>query len=316
MKLAINRKSPIGIKDQIKRQIRILVEKGELVPGQALPSAKDMAGILNVNRNTVSLAYKEMASEGLLRIVVGSGTFVNEGKVISNTKELDKIFEKALKKAKDLGFGSEQLTDFFLTRLSTYFASPKGRCILVVDCNHEAMEDISNTLKKELEVETESVLIQTLEKNPNKAPDYLKGKDLVVCGFNHAEEFRRAIPQTSVDMVAVLLKPDVRIMNELLQLHPETHVGFACANQRSTETFYKSSFFSGGSTLTRIWAGLDNSVKLKKMLDQCSVIFATNYVYERIRKMTGSKSRTIRVDLTIDPANIELVRERLNEIKT
>ncbi len=116
--------------------------------------------------------------------------------------------------------------------------------------------------------------------------------------------------------MAVLLKPDVRIMNELLQLKPETHVGFACANQRSTETFYRSSFFSGGSALTRIWAGLDNSAKLKKMLDRCSVIFATNYVYERIHKMADSKSRVIRVDLTIDPANIELVRERLNEITT
>lgn len=316
MYIAINRKSPLGIKDQIKRQIRIRVEKGELFPAQALPSAKDMAAILNVNRNTVSLAYKEMASEGLLRIVVGSGTFVNEGKVISNTKELDKIFEKALKKAKDLGFSTEQITDFFLTRLSIYSSSPEGRCILVVDCNHEAMEDISNTLKRELGVETESVLIQTLEEKPDKASDYLKGKDLVVCGFNHAEEFRRVVPQSSVDMVAVLLKPDVRIMNELLQLNPEIHVGFACANQRSTETFYKSSFFSGGSALTRIWAGLDNSAKLKKMLDRCSVIFATNYVYERIHKMTGPKSRIIKVDLTIDPANIELVRERLNEITT
>ena len=78
MEISVDKQSPLGLKEQIKRQIRILVQAGDLIPGQALPPAKDLAGLLNVNRNTVSQAYKELALEGILETRKGSGTFVSD----------------------------------------------------------------------------------------------------------------------------------------------------------------------------------------------------------------------------------------------
>jgi hypothetical protein len=41
------------------------------------------------------------------------------------------------------------------------------------------------------------------------------------------------------------------------------------------------------------------------------VIYASTYVYDRIIQMTNSNHRVIKVELSIDQSNIDLIRDRL-----
>lgn len=311
MPIVLHKKSPFGIKDQIKRQIRIMVDSGELSVGQALPSARDMAKTLNINRNTVLAAYRELVTEGILETVIGSGTFIKERKVQSKTDALKKIVDDAFEKALHAGFSPDQITDYLLHQAAVCFPGTEGARVLVVECNRDALDDISTTLRRDLSVQTTNVLIQDLESEPRSAEELLSDIDLIVCGFNHVEELRNVVPSPPVEVVAVLLKPEIRIMNELTQLPPATSVGFTCATQRSTETFYSEAILSGGSSLIKIWAGLDQGPELQRLLEKCSVIFASHYVYDRIIRMTDAEKRVIKVELTVDRSNIELIRERL-----
>lgn len=311
MDIVLHKNGPLGLKDQIKRQIRVMVEGGELRPGQILPSAKDLAKGLNVNRNTVAAAYREMVAEGLLTSVVGSGTFVREDAVKSPTQTLRTIVDEAFGKAVASGFSPDQITDFVLNRVTTYFGTTGGARVLVVECSQEACDDISGTLERQLSVETTRLLIDQLEEHPLIASEYLSDVDLVVCGFNHVEQFRRAVHGTSIDTVAVMRKTDVRIMNELMQLPMGTKVGLACANRRSTETLSQEDMFTCGTSFIKMWPGEGNPAVLRKLVDQCHVIFATSYVYDHILSIAGPDTRVIKVDMSIDQANIDLIRERL-----
>ncbi|MDO8049712.1 transcriptional regulator PtsJ [Janthinobacterium sp. SUN211] len=50
---------------QLFDSIRALTQAGELPPGQALPTVRELAATLRVNRNTVSLAYKRLVTAGI-----------------------------------------------------------------------------------------------------------------------------------------------------------------------------------------------------------------------------------------------------------
>lgn len=50
---------------EIFESIRLLVQSGQLLPGEALPSVRDLAGMLDVNRNTVASAYKRLVTAGI-----------------------------------------------------------------------------------------------------------------------------------------------------------------------------------------------------------------------------------------------------------
>lgn len=62
---------------QIYRQVRAMILDGRLLPGQALPASRELAGRLDVSRNTVGVAYDRLAAEGFVVGRVGAGTFVN-----------------------------------------------------------------------------------------------------------------------------------------------------------------------------------------------------------------------------------------------
>lgn len=56
--------------------IRRAILSGELAAGTKLPSTRALAGELNVSRNTVLNAYRQLLAEGYLEGQEGSGTFV------------------------------------------------------------------------------------------------------------------------------------------------------------------------------------------------------------------------------------------------
>lgn len=311
MDIDIQKKSPLTIKEQIKGQIRIHIESGDLVQGQMLPSARDLGNILNVNRNTVHSAYKALADEGWVYIVKGSGTYVSAKKVAPHTDLLKRVYDDAMKNARDLGFSASHIRQYFLDRLSTPDSHLRERRILVVDCNDEAIEEMAAAIHAEMTVGIERARIQELESDPQKAYQTLQGIDLVVAGFNHVEEFHRALPACPVEVVGVVLKPDVKLMNELLRLPAGTHVGFSCVNQRSTETVHRSLPVGKRSSLSLMCAGLDHPERVREMAAQCDVIFATEYVYDAVAEMMSPDQRLVKICISIDPANVELIKERL-----
>lgn len=63
--------------EQIVEQIVQGVRAGELVPGERLPSVRQLAGDLALAVNTVAKAYRQLEAAGLLQTRVGAGTRVH-----------------------------------------------------------------------------------------------------------------------------------------------------------------------------------------------------------------------------------------------
>ena len=62
---------------QIADQIRQFIAAGSLRPGDPLPPVRQLAADLGVNLNTVAIAYRELAGEGLVAIQHGRGAQVS-----------------------------------------------------------------------------------------------------------------------------------------------------------------------------------------------------------------------------------------------
>jgi GntR family transcriptional regulator len=61
---------------QLAQQVRHALRLGLLVPGDKLPTAKEVVAKLAINPNTVLKAYRELEREGLVGARPGLGTFV------------------------------------------------------------------------------------------------------------------------------------------------------------------------------------------------------------------------------------------------
>ena len=61
---------------QIVAQIRLLVAAGQVVPGQQLPTVRDLAQTLHLNPSTVAKAYAALERAGVIITRRGAGSFV------------------------------------------------------------------------------------------------------------------------------------------------------------------------------------------------------------------------------------------------
>src|ERR1035441_8888826 len=61
---------------QLSEQIAHRIRAGLLARGERLPATRELAGLLGLNRTTVSAAYEILESEGLISGQVGRGSFV------------------------------------------------------------------------------------------------------------------------------------------------------------------------------------------------------------------------------------------------
>ncbi|MET7312677.1 GntR family transcriptional regulator [Streptomyces sp. NPDC005134] len=76
MEFRIDRRSGIAAYQQIVQQTKQALRLGVLVPGDRLPTAKEVAETCAVNPNTTLKAYRELEREGLVEPRPGQGTFV------------------------------------------------------------------------------------------------------------------------------------------------------------------------------------------------------------------------------------------------
>jgi 2-aminoadipate transaminase len=75
-RLAIAHDSEIPLYRQVSDHIASRIRSGELARGERLPATRELAGLLGLNRTTVSAAYEILESEGLIAGQVGRGSFV------------------------------------------------------------------------------------------------------------------------------------------------------------------------------------------------------------------------------------------------
>lgn len=76
LEVKVDRADPLALHDQVAAEIRRAIADGEAGPGERLPLAKDMAAVLEVNKNTVLRALRILRDEGLLDFQRGRGITV------------------------------------------------------------------------------------------------------------------------------------------------------------------------------------------------------------------------------------------------
>jgi len=63
---------------QVSERIKHSIATGELVPGQQLPTVRQLAHDLRVNFNTIARAYALLDAAGIITTQQGRGTYVRE----------------------------------------------------------------------------------------------------------------------------------------------------------------------------------------------------------------------------------------------
>lgn len=108
----LDRNEPTDLHEQVAAEIRRAIADGEAEPGDRLPSARDLAAVANVDRNTVLRALRQLRDEGLLDVRRGRGATVvatpEQGELRMRALELVRF-------ARRQGYAREEVVDLIRT---------------------------------------------------------------------------------------------------------------------------------------------------------------------------------------------------------
>jgi len=76
MRLWLNRSGEISLREQLTTQVVLGILTREMLPGERLPSTRELSRRFGIHPNTASAAYRELESQGWLEFRHGSGVFV------------------------------------------------------------------------------------------------------------------------------------------------------------------------------------------------------------------------------------------------
>jgi len=91
MLFTLDEGDPRPLYEQLVAAVKDGVRRGELQPGEALPSVRELASELGINLHTVHRAYKELRDEGVVQLRLGSRARIAPPRQPSRTEVLERL---------------------------------------------------------------------------------------------------------------------------------------------------------------------------------------------------------------------------------
>ena len=107
MLLSVDTASERPIYEQIADAVRRAVARGEILAGEKLPPASEVATGLDVNKHTVLRAYQTLRDEGLVDLRRGRGAVVT--RIATDVVKLRRDVEALVASAQSLGISRQAL---------------------------------------------------------------------------------------------------------------------------------------------------------------------------------------------------------------
>ena len=122
MELVIHTNAPEPVYEQIVRQIHEAVKSGALKPETPLPTVRQLAGDLVINRNTVARAYRILEDQGVILTAGRKGTFIRHGAAREvakvKTTRAERVMRRIVKTLIGEGLSRKEIADIFTSALN------------------------------------------------------------------------------------------------------------------------------------------------------------------------------------------------------
>ncbi len=125
MRLWLNRNAEVPLREQLITQVVLAILTREVLPGQRLPSTRELARRFGIHPNTASAAYRQLEQDGWIELRHGSGVFVSSTRrSVSLSPEMapelivDQLIGELAARARSMGASDALLRDRLLRWLS------------------------------------------------------------------------------------------------------------------------------------------------------------------------------------------------------
>ncbi len=231
--VALNKNNKIPYYLQIKEQIKKKIDDKILLPNTKLPTERELSAALQVSRNTISTAYKELETEGYVTSLPGKGTFVFLEENQKNKREtILKQIESLCDQAAKADYNFEMLKEDFLEVWERKKNALHVVKAVFLECNREQLNYLSGFLSRRFNIHIVPILIDDIKDNVFQYIDELRDCNLVITTIFHIDEVKKIFQNFDAKIVAVALEMNLDTMVEISKIEEEDRVSLFCYSKK------------------------------------------------------------------------------------
>ena len=311
----LDRKSGIPYYIQLKEQIRRRITQEVWTSGTKLPTERELAESLAVSRNTVSQAYKELESEGILSSARGRGTYVADTLLIKQQEgrkeKVLRIIDVAMEEAVGLGFFIDDFVSFAHVRGMEKKHLLSRMKVAYIVSNPEQLSDGHWNLG--LGVSLLPFLLSELQESP-RAQERLGGMDLVVTGVTELAEVKILFNNLHIPILGISLQPKLGTIVRIAKLTMGRDLALVCESNQFAEKV-KGALKQAGLQPKIITLIQPSENILREALRQCGAVILAPKLRPRVGKVLPENMECIEFRFEPDAGSLNLLRGSLLELK-
>ncbi len=296
LEFTLDQRSRSPLFRQIQDQVRYAVSVGALLPGDALPSIRQLESELGVNRNTVRRAYSELAVDGLIVMRRGCEARVADLQAATSGECASRL--------------ARELAGEFLRRTETegldslHFASLFSRCAhehdvryprwCVVECSLRQAEAFAEVVAQYLHRKVIALELDALGSAESPLAPSLRH---VLTPAWHVAEARTRLKHMALEVHAMTVRLSEACVVRVRQSAALSRVGLVVRDAHSVPGYREIVRERIGIEVS--WALADDETSVRSLAERCGALIYTTPCDALIRRVVPKSTEAI--ELVFEP---------------
>jgi DNA-binding transcriptional regulator YhcF (GntR family) len=300
--------APVTAAD-IEQMLAERIRRGVYAEGSQLPTVRELAQELGVNKNTIVRAYQALERKGYLELIRGRGAFVRTSTPLLG--EMDSRWlarlDELLTDAKERALTREMVLHEMSTRVDTIFGQTDLR-VAFIECNQQDIDEMATQLARTVRHPLEGVLLADFVEHPTRtAAQY----DLLVTTFYHLSEVNRALGGGNHEnLVGVHAMPNHDALLNLARMQSSV-IGLVAALPsvvdtltHIVQTYHPNAMIMG--------ALIDDAPRVRALLHKADAVVITRAFAAQLMRFKPEIPVVV-VTFTIDQQSVEYLQGRIRQ---
>lgn len=319
IQIVIDKGNKVPLYLQVKKQIMDLIKDGSLKVGFKMPTERELSGELQVSRNTVSMAYRELEQEGVLKSYQGKGTFVAEEVKLWKDEDIrekiKKFVDLAFEEAIETGIDTDEFLEIVTERIEE-----KRRLIneisgIYIECNIEQSKIFAAQLKERTNIDFKPLTVNDLKIMDKDTEELLQRSQIIITTFNHVNEVRRLTRNFNKKVLGVAITPDLETIVKIARFPIETKFYFVCISEEFKFKVRDALESAGLGNINIEYTNSLDKKELMEIIEKTDVIIASPGRYKDVNEINNGRKQIINFLYSLDDGSVKALKSKLLEIQ-
>lgn len=317
--IIIDKDLKIPLYIQVKKKIADLISDGEIRVGSRLPTERELAKKLNVSRNTISNAYKELELDGILKSYQGRGTFVVEEVIPWKDKEVNnkilKFVDMALEEAMSVNMDMDDLVKMVKDRIDHKKSAMMKMEACYVECNIEQSKMFSKQLSKNTNMNVYPLTLNDLREMNDNTLEVLEKAKVIISTFNHINEVQELTKIMNKEVFGVAIIPDIETIVKIARYPEKTRFLFICISEKFMYKIKGALEMAGLDNLNIQYTNETDAHVIKEMISDKDVVIVSPGRYKEVEDLNHEHIDMIKFLYSLDDGSLKNLKAKMVDIQ-